>query len=44
MSVAGQGGADPESAGTVSFQIKLFHLLPPDPEEEESTTGGTGQD
>jgi len=39
VSVAGQRGADPESVGAVSFQIKLFHLLPPDPEEEESTTG-----
>ena len=39
QSVEGRGGADPNSDGTVSFQIKVFHILEVEPDEEESTDG-----
>ena len=39
QSVEGRGGADPNFGGTVSFQVRVFHLLAVEPEEEESTIG-----
>ena len=39
QSVEGLGGADPTFDGTLSFQIRVFHIPPVEPEEEESTNG-----